>query len=249
MKKLTFLVFTLVICFVAKGQEEIDYNDSTQIVSGSPNISVHMGRNSGNNSSPEKGLVSPGLLVGNVNIGYQYKVSETWGLNTSLGIGYQSFRFRTVDDVSKDIFNEITFMMPYFGLEIELKRTLHNDFFLGIGVNLHVNTLAAYEANYNVVSSKITSFDKLSLERNRNEYAGVQHGLGFTLGKQITSGSWSGIDLFVHALILNRQKLVIDYWYDGKYEETNPEQLKMPTGKISYNGGFIGLGICYNFKG
>ncbi|MFY0673181.1 MAG: hypothetical protein JXQ87_07240 [Bacteroidia bacterium] len=228
--------------------------DTMVVVSGSLNISVNMGRNAGNNTAPENGLVSPGLLVGNVYIGYQYNVGNNWGVNTSLGIGYQPFKFRTVDEASKDVFNEITFMMPYFGLQLGLNRQLDNGMFFGIGIDLHVNTLANYDANYPSISSNIESFEMLYLERSLTEYSAVQQGVNFKLGKQITKGTWSGIDLYFKANLLSRNKLVIDYWFDEKYDEfmlakNDPDvSIPTPSGKVRYNGGFIGFGVCYNFN-
>jgi hypothetical protein len=216
--------------------------DTMVVVPGSVNISVNMGFNAGNNTAPEIGLVSPGLLVGNFYLGYQYNVGENWGVNTSLGIGYQPFKFRTVDEASKNLLNEITFMMPYFGLQLELKRKLENSMFIGIGIDLHVNTLADYNANYPSFSGDIASFDKLYLERSLTEYSAVQQGVNFTLGKQITEGAWSGIDLYLTANLLSRNKLVIDYWVDDKPRDG------APSGKVRYNGGFLGFGVCYNFN-
>lgn len=240
--------------FFLEANAQYDLPDSVLDVSGSLNISVNFGRNSGNNTALDLGLVSPGLLVGNVYLGYQYNVGENWGVNTGLGIGYQPFKFRTVDDASKEIFNEITFMMPYFGLQFELKRKLKKSSFFGIGLDLHVNTLANYNANYPSINNEIESFDKLYLERSLNEYAGVQQGVRFVIGKQIKKGPWSGIDLYLQANLFSRNKLVIDYWvdekYDGFFDSVNdPEkEIPSPSGKVRYNGGFLGFGVCYNFN-
>ncbi|MGB0430985.1 MAG: hypothetical protein ACPGLV_10970, partial [Bacteroidia bacterium] len=157
-----------------------------------------------------------------------------------LGLGYQPFKFRTTDQTSKSIFNETTFMMPYFALELKLKRSLSKTAFFSISANLHVNTLATYQAEYGATNS-IEVFDKLEIERDLAEYAGVQHGVSFAIGKQITEGPWSGIDYFLTATLLNRQKLVMAY--------TATKDNNIESGKIRYNGGFIGLGICYNFNG
>ncbi|MBI1185461.1 hypothetical protein GC194_14415 [bacterium] len=215
--------------------------DSNAIVTGTFNISVVLGKNMGRVSG-DNALTAPITTVGNIFVGYQYLVGSKWAVNTSLGLGYQPFKFGLAGDTKREYFNKTVFMMPYFALSMEMKRRLKHDIFLGVSANIHVNTLSKYTAEYSDIKTSFSNVGYLYLERDLTEYAGVQHGIGISFGKSITKGSWSGFDISLNALILNRQKLVINYW------DHHPAQEERPTGKIYYNGAYLGLGICYNFN-
>ncbi|MBI3142859.1 MAG: hypothetical protein HYZ16_08530 [Bacteroidetes bacterium] len=221
------------------GQDEID---SFALVKGSFNVSVLLGSNSGRNSSTASGLESPMVTVGNILLGYQYIIGDKWGINTGIGVGYQPFKLRTRLPASKSYFNRTVFMLPYFIFQAELKRRFSRGLFVSVSAHLHINTTARFEQEYAAINPNVANFKYLYINRNLSDYSGIQHGVGFYLGKQILQGNWSGIDLFLTAVMLNRQKLTIDY-----YTEPVLEDFQVPNGQLSYGGSYIGIGICYNF--
>lgn len=244
MKALSVLCVLLSLCCSSSsafGQAEVD---SFALVKGNFNVSVLLGGNSGKNSATATGLESPLVTVGNVLIGYQYIIGNKWGINTGMGVGYQPFKLRTNLPASKTYFNRTVLMLPYFIFQAELKRRFSQGLFVSVSAHLHLNTTARFEQEYTSINPKVADFNYLYITRNLSDYSGVQHGLGLYVGKQILQGAWNGIDLFLTALVLNRQKLTIDY-------HTSPMvlDLQAPDGQLSYVGSYLGIGFCYNFVG
>lgn len=205
------------------------------------NIGVVWGINKGTvtKSDGAYGLMSSWVNVPVIKLGYEYMMSNNWGINSSFGVGFQPFKYVPDFEDSKISASKVAFSMPYGILSIGIKKQNDAGTYMGFGGGVHINSQKTFESTILVSRNEAGVTDTISNERNLSEYAGVQHELFFMLGKRVNKGALRGLDIYLTSSFVTREKLIVEY---GVSKGDN-----YSSGKIRYTGGYVGVGLRFFF--
>jgi len=227
---------------LAIGQNQTDQFDQDSLpepIKGHLNVGFQWGLSRASNPTE---LVNDTLLFPTVNvpifaIGYQYASNEKLAINSVLFVGMHPFKFNFVDDQSPNLFGQKGFSMPYFGASFHLNRFFPSGNYLGLGIEFHLNTTKPY-SHKAYPEDNTSAVESVYFRRNLQEYSGVQRGGSICLGREVQSGPFKGLDVFLFGNYLDRAKLSVEY-------ATNREKF---FSKVSYKGSVVGLGLRYHLR-